>query len=87
MLNQKRELLDMNADHIELSSLNCFLVLALAANSPHLGHLAADIDSNHQAVVEVLEPWARPGSSIEHALEIANSVARKLRLRDDRRRY
>ncbi|KAL7943961.1 hypothetical protein V8C42DRAFT_327312 [Trichoderma barbatum] len=68
-------------------SLNCFLVLALAANSPHLGHLAADIDSNHQAVVEVLEPWARPGSSIEHALEIANSVARKLRLRDNRRRY
>ncbi|KAL7793851.1 hypothetical protein V8C37DRAFT_409412 [Trichoderma ceciliae] len=63
-------------------SLNCFLVLALAANSPHLGHLAADIDANHRSVVEVLEPWARPGSSIEHALEIANSVARKLRLRD-----
>ncbi|KAL6882201.1 hypothetical protein HDV57DRAFT_51980 [Trichoderma longibrachiatum] len=68
-------------------SLNCFLVLALAANSPHLGHLAADIDANHQTVVKVLEPWARPGSSIEHALEIANSVARKLRLRNDRRKY
>ncbi|KAK1243430.1 hypothetical protein MKX07_004058 [Trichoderma sp. CBMAI-0711] len=68
-------------------SLNCFLVLALAANSPHLGHLAADIDANHQTVVKVLEPWARPGSSIEHALEIANSVARKLRLGNDRRRY
>ncbi|KAK0757972.1 hypothetical protein N5P37_009267 [Trichoderma harzianum] len=68
-------------------TLNCFLVLALAANSPHLGHLAEDIDSNHQVVVEALEPWARPGSSIEHALEIANSVARKLRLRDDRQRF
>ncbi|KAF3074419.1 hypothetical protein CFAM422_003272 [Trichoderma lentiforme] len=68
-------------------TLNCFLVLALAANSPHLGHLAEDIDSNHQIVVEALEPWARPGSSIEHALEIANSVARKLRLRDDRRKF
>ncbi|KKP06205.1 hypothetical protein THAR02_01718 [Trichoderma harzianum] len=68
-------------------TLNCFLVLALAANSPHLGHLAEDIDSNHQIVVEALGPWARPGSSIEHALEIANSVARKLRLRDDRRRF
>ncbi|KAL7956607.1 hypothetical protein V8C34DRAFT_306412 [Trichoderma compactum] len=68
-------------------TLNCFLVLALAANSPHLGHLAEDIDSNHQMVVEALEPWARPGSSIEHALEIANSVARKLRLGDDRRRF
>ncbi|OPB46424.1 hypothetical protein A0O28_0065450 [Trichoderma guizhouense] len=68
-------------------TLNCFLVLALAANSPHLGHLAEDIDSDHQIVVEALEPWARPGSSIEHALEIANSVARKLRLRDDRRRF
>ncbi|RFU75020.1 hypothetical protein TARUN_7225 [Trichoderma arundinaceum] len=67
------------------SVLSCFLVLALAANSPHLGHLAEDIDANHQSVVEVLEPWARPGSSIEHALEIANSVARKLRLRDRRR--
>ncbi|TFB01890.1 hypothetical protein CCMA1212_006563 [Trichoderma ghanense] len=68
-------------------ALNCFLVLALAANSPHLGHLAADIDANHQTVVKVLEPWARPGSSIEHALEIANSVARKLRLGNDRRKY
>ncbi|KAH6603763.1 hypothetical protein Trco_007209 [Trichoderma cornu-damae] len=66
-------------------ALNCFLVLSLAANSPHLGHLAADIDANHQNVVEVLEPWARPGSSVEHALEIANSVARKLRLRDQPR--
>ncbi|KAL7931945.1 hypothetical protein V8C35DRAFT_105494 [Trichoderma chlorosporum] len=68
-------------------ALNCFLVLALAANSPQLEDLAADIDSNHQMVVEVLEPWARPESSIEHALEIANSVARKLRLRDGQRRY
>ncbi|KAL7921402.1 hypothetical protein ACQKWADRAFT_313986 [Trichoderma austrokoningii] len=66
-------------------SLNCFLVLALAANSPHLGHLVTDIDACRQKVVEVVEPWARPGTSAEHDLEIVNSVARKLRLRDRQR--
>ncbi|UKZ78568.1 hypothetical protein TrVFT333_006314 [Trichoderma virens FT-333] len=68
-------------------ALNCFLVLALAANSPHLSHLVPDIDSSHQMLVEVLEPWAWPGSSIEHALEVANTVGRKLRLRDGRRGF
>ncbi|UKZ95857.1 uncharacterized protein TrAFT101_010670 [Trichoderma asperellum] len=66
-------------------SLNCFLVLALAANSPHLGHLVTDIDACRQSVVKVVEPWARPGTSAEHDLEIVNSVARKLRLRDRQR--
>ncbi|KAL7898858.1 hypothetical protein HDV64DRAFT_231973 [Trichoderma sp. TUCIM 5745] len=66
-------------------SLNCFLVLALAANSPHLGHLVTDIDACRQSVVKVVEPWARPGTSAEHDLEIVNSVARKLRLRDKQR--
>lgn len=68
-----------------ISSLNCFLVLALAANSPHLGHLVTDIDACRQSVVKVVEPWARPGTSAEHDLEIVNSVARKLRLRDRQR--
>lgn len=71
--------------NLSISSLNCFLVLALAANSPHLGHLVTDIDACRQSVVKVVEPWARPGTSAEHDLEIVNSVARKLRLRDRQR--
>jgi hypothetical protein len=68
-----------------ISSLNCFLVLALAANSPHLGHLVTDIEACRRSVVKAVEPWARPGTSAEHDLEIVNSVARKLRLRDKQR--
>lgn len=66
---------------------SCFAtiaVLSIASHSPSLQNLVQDIDKLLDLTIELLKPWALPGSSIECALEIVTTISRKRRFRSRR---
>ncbi|KAH8817419.1 hypothetical protein F5884DRAFT_249989 [Xylogone sp. PMI_703] len=66
----------------------CFssiLVLSIASQSPQIQDLVDDIEMLLELTVELLRPWALPGSSIECALEIVNTIFRKKRFQNQQR--
>ncbi|RFU31977.1 hypothetical protein B7463_g4371, partial [Scytalidium lignicola] len=63
-------------------SLASVLVLSIAARSSALRNLVDDIEMLQNLTIELLKPWACPGSSVECALEIVGSISRKQRFRN-----
>ncbi|KAI6779786.1 uncharacterized protein J7T54_003708 [Emericellopsis cladophorae] len=52
-------------------------IMAIAAQSPPLKGMIADIESIHVITLELLEPWAQAGTSIKTGYQIASLIAAK----------